>query len=430
MGLGKLARRGDQTRAVLAPGTGTRYDVYDVATQALTQSFTIDANIAPNWPASAYRNGMSVPGAWRASLLLSGLLAGCPWQAFRKATGDDPAPRLVDPTPPLLEQPQPPDTRFTSFRSAALDYLWHGNAIGIWASRDRAGWPTSVVMVPADSVFIRRVDERHYPLPMGAIEYMIGDLSFAADEVMHIKGPCRPGDLRGIGVLEAHMSSLGLASDLQETAGNLTGYGVPTGVLTSENPDLTQAEARKMKASWLESQRTRTIAVLNATTKFEAVGWNPQEAQLIEARKFSLAEQELIWGLPVGWLGGQTSSRTYSNIEQDAINLLKFTLGDHLAQFKQTLSQAFPRGMFVEPDLDSLLASDTVTRYAAYNTATAGKPWLLPSEVRARERLVAVKGIDDAASPAPAEPTTDPGKPGDPSVPTGGDDSAIEGIES
>lgn len=420
MGLGKaLARRGE-LRSV--PGPGVRYDVTDLATGNLRETFTVNYGTAPDWPASAYRNGMSIPGAWRGSLILSELLGAAPWQAFRKATGDDPAPRLIDPSPSLLQQPSPPETAVDSWGAAALDYIWNGNAIGVWASRDRAGWPTSVVMVPAESVMVRRVDERNYPLPMGAIEYLIGSLSFTPDEILHIKGPHEPGGLRGWGVLEAHMNTIGAAQQLGADAHTI--HGVPTGVLKSENPDLTPKEARKMKAAWLESQRTRTVAVLNASTSFEALAWNPRDAQLIEARKFSLSEWELIFGLPVGWLGGQTSSRQYSNIEQDAINLIKFTLNGHLTRFKQSLTQAFPRGVFVEPDLDALLASDTMNRYTAYAVATGGKPWLLPSEVRARERLAAVEGIDDTAT-APAAPA-EPGKPGNPAAP---DDTTNQGIE-
>lgn len=419
MGLGKPFLRS-------VPSGGVRYDVVDLDTDTIRDSFTVNYGTAPDWPASAYRNGMSIPGAWRGSLILADLLGAAPWQAFRKAAGDDPAPRLIDPTPPLLQQPSPPDTAMTSWSSAALDYIWNGNAVGVWASRGRDGWPTSVVMVPADSVMVRRVDERNYPLPVGTIEYLIGDLSFTPDEVMHIKGPCAPGDLRGWGVLETHLATIAAAQQLGADAHAV--HGVPTGVLKSDNPDLTAKEARKMKAKWLESQRTRTVAVLNASTSFEALAWNPRDAQLIEARKFSLSEWELIFGLPAGWLGGQTSSRTYSNIEQDAINLIKFTLNAHFTRFKQTLTQAFPRGVFVEPDLDALLASDTMNRYTAYNVATGGKPWLLPSEVRARERLAAVDGIDDTAA-VPAAPA-DPGKPGNPAGPDDATDDEIERIDA
>lgn len=430
MGLGRmLARRSEgEVRALAAP-EGVRYDVSDIATGTPIQTFNVNYGIAPDWPATAYRGGMSIPGAWRAANLLADLLGATPWQAFRRPLPNDadPAPRLVEPAPSLLEQPSPPDTRMTTFSSAALDYLWNGNAIGIVTTRDRQGTPTSAAWVPASSVFVRRVDESNYPLPIGEIEYLIGTLRFTPHDVIHIKGPCEPGALRGWGILETHLPTLALASDLQDSAGNLTGYGVPTGLLKSEDPDLTQPEAEALKRKWLDAQRRRSIAVLNATTSFEPLGWNPQEAQLIEARKFSLSEIELIFGLPVGWLGGQTSSRTYSNIEQDAINLIKFTLTGHLTRFKETLSAALPRGQFVEPDLDALLQSDTLARYQAYASGI-GSGWLLKSEARARERLVAVKGIDDKpAAPTIAQDTTDPTTAGAPGTPTASDGSAETG---
>ncbi len=415
MGLGRLLPPREHHRAV---GTGgTRYEAYDITSGAHIDTFKFIGDLAPDYATAQYQ-GMRIPGAWRASLLLSGLLGSMPWNAFRAPVGDDPAPRLVTPTPPLLAQPAPPDVRFSTFRSLALDYLWDGNGIAVIAARDRGGFPNAIVPVPADSVGVRRVDQRNYYLPIGEIEYMIGDMSFTSQEVIHIKGPHRPGELRGMGILEAHMTTLNGALSLDAEAHSVK--GVPTGVLKSENPDLKPKEARELKSKWLESQRTRTVAVLNATTSFEPLSWNPEQAQLIEARKFTLTELELIFGLPVGWLGGQTSSRTYSNIEQDAINLVKFTMQDHYTIFKETLSQCFPRGMFVEPDLDALLASDTITRYQAYASATGNKPWMLPSEVRAKERMAAIEGIDETA-PAP-EPAAAP--------PTDANDPEIERIES
>jgi HK97 family phage portal protein len=396
VGLGRLLPSA-QHRAV---GTGgTRYEAYDIGTDAHLGTYKIIGDMAPDWPASAYKNGMSIPGAWRASLLISGLLAGMPWNAFRRPAGDDPAPRLVSPTPSLLEQPAPPDTRFTTMRSMALDYLWDGNAVGLYAARDRAGWPTAIVPIPAAWVGVRRVEERDYALPVGAIEYAIGNMRLTPADLLHIKGPCEPSGLRGLGILEAHMRTLKASMDLSAEAHSIK--GVPTGYLKSQNPDLKQPQADALKQAWLRSQTVRTVAVLNATTEFVPLAWNPEQAQLIEARKFSLTELENVFGLPIGWLGGATSSRTYSNIEQDAINLIKFSMSDHYTAWKEALTQCFPRGMFVEPDLDALLASDTLNRYTAYGLATGGKPWMLPSEVRGRERMAAVEGIDDATTPAP-----------------------------
>lgn len=384
MGLGKLL-----TREAPAPSA--------VESRAITEFAIVDGQqvFGSELASTSYQGGMTIPGAWRAALLLSDLIGQVPWHAYRDRAGNPI--EQISPTPPLLEQPNPPETRMTTFSSWALDLIWDGNAIGVIAARSPLGWPTAVVAVPAAWVGVRRVEEwASSPLPVGAIEYKIGGLTFGEHDIIHIKGPCAPGSLRGMGVLEAHMSTLQLARDQQEQASSLSQHGVPTGTLKSDNPDLDDDESQLLKKKWLESQKTRTIAVLNASTSFQPLSWNPEELQLVEARKFSLGEQELIFGLPVGWLGGMTSSRQYSNIEQDAVNLIKFTLSGHFARFEQTLSLAFPRGTTVKASLDAILRSDTLTRYQAHSTAI-GAGFMTVDEVRELENRPAL--------PKPAPPT-------------------------
>lgn len=382
MGLGRLL-----TRSTVITST-------DTLTGA-TMTFTVADPLSPDWPTSdAYRGAMSIPGAWRASTLLAGLIAQVPWHAYREYV-DRPDER-IKPNPPLLEQPNPPRTRFTTFSSLALDYLWHGNAFGVWAARNRMGWPTAVIPVPAQMVGVRQVTPYvDSPLPVGALEYSIGTLRLGAEDVLHIMGPAAPGGLRGMGVLETHMTTLMLADEQARQARSISQHGVPTGVLTTTNPDTTQAEMQASKTAWLAAQRERTVAALSPSTDFKPLSWNPEELEMIEARKFSLTELELIFGLPVGWLGGQTSSRTYSNIEQDAVNLIKFTLSNPLAQFEQTLTLAFPRGTCARANLDAILRADTLTRYQAHALAVANAPWKTVDEVRELENL----------PPMPEEPT-------------------------
>jgi len=353
-----------------------------------------------------YRGGMSIPGAWRASILISDLLGSVPWDAYRQL-GDRPIEKIM-PTPPLLEQPSPPDTRMTTISSLALDLLWNGNAVEIIAARSPSGWPTATLPVPAELCGVRRVTKAAYsPLPVGTVEYSIGGLSFAPWEVIHTKGPCAPGALKGMGVLEHHMTggALGLAREQMRQASNLANHGVPTGYLQAENPDTTDDELKDMKAAWLRNQRDRTIAALNATTKFVPLSWNPEQMQLVEARRYTLTDLELIFGLPVGWLGGMNSARQYSNIEQDAVNLLKFTLGGHLARFEQTRSNAFPRGTTVSANLDAILRADTLTRYQAYAIALAQK-FKTVNEVRGLEKDPPVPWGDEPSGPAAPSGTT------------------------
>ena len=372
MGLGRLFTR------------STQYTATDTVTGA-TATYTVLDNLGPDWPSvSTYQGAMGIPGAWRASTLLSDLIGQVPWNAYRQPSGR-PEEKL-QPTPPLLEQPNPPDTRMSTFSSWALDLIWEGNAVGVIAARDAFGQPTAAIPVQACNVGVRRITPfASSPLPVGALEYSIGSMKLGSQDVIHIKGPCKPGAVRGMGVLEAHLNTFSLATDQSRQARSLSAHGVPTGILESSNPDLTDDEAADMKSAWLASQQTRTVAVLNSATKFTPLSWNPEQLQLVEARKMSLTELELVFGLPVGWLGGQTSSRTYANIEQDAVNLLKFSLGGHFARFEQTLSLVYPTDTVARANLDAVLRADTLTRYQAHSIALGGQPFLDVDEVREYE---------------------------------------------
>jgi HK97 family phage portal protein len=334
----------------------------------MSQTYTITDNIVPNWASGSYRGGMSIPGAYRAATLLSGLIGQAPWDAFRQPIGQPEV--KIEPTPPLLDQMNPPETRLTSFRSLAMDLIWHGNGIAVIAARSPLGWPTAAIPVPAWAVGVRRVTKWiDSPLPVGELEYQVGEMRLGSQDVIHIKGPVEPGGVRGFGVLENHLNTLDLAQSLDRQARSVSQHGVPTGVLTSSNPDLTDNEAADLKANWLRNQQDRTVAVLNPSTTFTPLAWNPEQMQLVEARRMSKADLELVFGLPVGWLGGMTSARQYSNIEQDAVQLLKFSLGDHLAQFEQTFTLALPRGTVARANLDFLLRTDTLSRYQAHAIA-------------------------------------------------------------
>jgi HK97 family phage portal protein len=326
---------------------------------------------------------MTIPAAWRGSVLLSSLLGEVPWNAYR--TYGASSEEKIEPRPPLLEQPSPPDTRMSTFASWGLDYIWNGNAVGVWAARNAQGQPTAVIPVPSEVVGVRRVTPfMESPLPVGELEYAIGDMRLSSKEVMHIKGPCAPGAVRGMGALEAHFATINLSQSQMQQAASLATHGVPTGVITTDDPDMDEEGLALLKEQWMAGQNTRTVQALSAAVKFQPLSWSPEDSQMIEARKFTLTDWENILGLPLGWLGGATSSRTYANIEQDDLNLLKFSLQDKVSAFEQTLSLAFPRGTEVRANLDAFVRPDTKTRYEAHQIALAAG-FLTKDEVREME---------------------------------------------
>ena len=87
---------------------------------------------------------------------------------------------------------------------------------------------------------------------------------------------------------------------------------------------------------------------------------------------------------------------TYSNIEQEAINLLKFTLGAHLVR-RADAYRSSPRGTWAQANTDALLRSDTTSRYQAHEIGIRAG-FLTTNEARALEDL---PPLEDSASAQP-----------------------------
>lgn len=409
------------------PTSGPRMGFF---TNLLSSVGVAPQGVSGNSGLSLWYDVMSIPAFWRGSNLLADLLAQVDWDAYTTHGRDEET--LIDPRPPLLEQPAPPDTRYVTYKSQFLDYLINGNAIGIIATRDAAGRPTSMWPVPTAWCGVRRVGPGSSSmLPIGAVEYSIAGKPYGSNEVIHVKGPCAPGALRGFGILEAHFAgAIATVHEQQRAARNIARPGVPPGYIRYTGPDPVDpddlAEARD---EWMRRRDEGGVAALNANMEFEAVAWNPDESSMIEARQLSLNEIANLLGLPSGFVNSTNSggsSLTYATVDSEALGLLKWTMGGHFVNWEQTLSLAFPRGTRVRANMDHFLRGDTASRYAAYAVAI-GTGFMLRSQARKQEGWAAVPGIDDSPLPAKAEKAlmwTDP-KPGL-SVPPPGDPGPIQ----
>lgn len=356
--------------------------------------------ISGNSYISVYRGVMSIPGIWRGVNLLADLIGGIEYDAYTNH-GRDQLEKL-DPRPKLLDQPAPPDTQITTFSGMAADLILFGNAVAVIAQRDANGYPTAISPHPAGWTGVYKDYET------GAVSYSMSGITYPAEEVLHIKGMTVPGQIRGIGLIEAHFyKTLFLAEELNRQARDVGLNAVPTGVYQMGDPDATQEDAQAVKAGWQTAMGTKTVAVMGPNDKFTPLAWNPTEAQLIEARQFSLVEIALLLGLPPSFLNAPSGGNlTYTNVENDAINLLKFSLRGLLTRFEQAFSQCFARGTRVIADLDGFLKSDTFTRYQAYQLAEQ-TGWLKRSEIRQFENMPPIKGIDDDPETAGEETKID-----------------------
>lgn len=336
----------------------------------------------------SYRGAMKIPGAWRASTMLAGLVGQLPLEAYRDRAGRK---ARVTPTPTLLADPAAGrDTPISVVSSWVLDYLYHGNAIGVVASRSPVtGLPTAVLPIPAEWVRIGWADGSNpTDLTGGPRLYEVGTWQGMPWDVVHVKGPCQPGALRGLGVLEAACATFDLSRELARQASTVNQHGVPTGVLETADPDVPKSELQQAKEDWLAGQRDRTIAALPPGVKFAPLAWNPEELQLVEARKFSLQEIALFFGLPGRYLGVESGSLQYSTPQLDSVDLLKLTVDRILIAFEQELTRHLVRGTSALFNREAILETDTKTRFETYGLALDPvKGWMDREEVRAIEDL-------------------------------------------
>ena len=125
---------------------------------------------------------------------------------------------------------------------------------------------------------------------------------------------------------------------------------------------------------------------MNSSTDFEVLSSNAAESQLVEAQTAGLTEAANILGLPPYFLGSPNSSRTYSNVEQENLQLIKWSIQPIAERIEAAFSDLLVRGQTAAFKYESLLKTDTASRYDAYAVALSNG-FLTVDEVRDYENL-------------------------------------------
>ena len=325
---------------------------------------------------------LGVPAIYRGVTLIADAIGALGLHSYRNG-------RIVKPTPQILIKPNPQETRIETISAMAASLILDGNYIAVLGERGANGLPDFFYPVAIDRVNLTRVD--------GRIVYRIENQVYEADDILHIKNFTLPGEFFGRGLVETQKQAIGKEIAINEYASRYFDGGVnPTAVIKSGNPDLTQEEADALKTAWLSmySGRNRQPAVLNSTTDFEILSSNAQESQLIEAQIQGLTEAANILGLPAYYLGAPNSSRTYANVEQENLQLVRWSIQPIAERIEQALSELLVRGQTAKFNYDTLLRTDTLSRYQAHAVGLTNG-FLTVDEVRDMENRDPIQGIDD-----------------------------------
>lgn len=238
-------------------------------------------------------------------------------------------------------------------------------------------------------------------------------------EILHLRGMSATGYV-GMSPIEYERASIGEALAAQDYGARFyENDAQSTRWIEMPGNFKTNDDAKIFKERWQAAQtgggRWKT-PVLEAGMKLHEVGIKHTDAQFLETRRYKDEDIARIFRMPPHKVGIMDRA-TFSNIEQQAIEFVTDTMLPWFVRWEQTLSMALigPEerdDLFFEFNVNGLLRGDAKARSEFYGRGVQDG-WMTRNEVRERENLNPLDGLDTPLEPlnmAPAgsqEPTGD-----------------------
>lgn len=212
-----------------------------------------------------------------------------------------------------------------------------------------------------------------------------------SDEVLHIPGLGFDG-LVGYSPIAMAKNAVGMAIATEEYGAKFFANGAnPGGVL--EHPGVVKDPAR-VRESWNSvyqgSTNAHRVAVLEEGMKFQSIGIPPDQAQFLQTRKFQLNEIARLFRIPPHMIGDLEKS-SFSNIEQQSLEFVKYTLDPWVIRWEQALKKALltddeKKDYFIKFNVDGLLRGDYQSRMNGYAVARQNG-WMSTNDIRELDDL-------------------------------------------
>ena len=287
----------------------------------------------------------------------------------------------------LHSEPNPEMTSFV-FRETLMGHLllW-GNAYA-QIIRDGRGRVLGLYPLLPSKMLVNRTDQGilFYQYEKDGRAYFLSDT-----DVLHIPGLGFDG-LVGYSPIAMAKNAIGMAIATEEYGAKFFANGAsPGGVL--EHPGVVK-DPGKIRESWNAvyqgSGNAHRVAVLEEGMKFQPIGIPPEQAQFLETRKYQLNEIARIFRIPPHMIGDLEKS-SFSNIEQQSLEFVMYTLDPWVIRWEQAISRALfsdseKRQYFVKFNVDGLLRGDYQSRMNGYAVGRQNG-WLSANDIRELENL-------------------------------------------
>jgi HK97 family phage portal protein len=296
----------------------------------------------------------------------------------------------------LHDEPNPDMTSFV-FRETLMSHLliW-GNAYA-QIIRDGRGQVLALYPLLPDRMTVKRDDK-------GELYYVYqrseednpnfkdkGNIILKKSEVLHVPGLGFDG-LIGYSPIAMAKNAVGMTLATEEYGASFFANGAnPGGVL--EHPGILK-DPSKVRESWNQvyqgTNNSHKVAVLEEGMIYKTIGIPPNEAQFLETRKFQINEIARLYRIPPHMVGDLEKS-SFSNIEQQSLEFVKYTLDPWVVRFEQAFKKALllpdeKKTYFIKFNVDGLLRGDYQSRMNGYAIGRQNG-WLSTNDIRRLEDM-------------------------------------------
>ena len=342
------------------------------------------------------RSAMQMTAVYSCVRILAEAVAGLPLHLYKYTDDGGKEKAINHPLYRLLHDEPNPEMSSFVFRETLMTHLllW-GNA---YAQVIRNGKNEVIALYPLmpNKMTVDRDSngQLYYSYYRGsdeAIRDTQNTVILKPSDVLHIPGLGFDG-LVGYSPIAMAKNAIGMAIACEEFGAKFFANGAaPSGVL--EHPGTIKDPAR-VRDAWQSqfggSSNSGKVAVLEEGMKYTPISISPEQAQFLETRKFQINEIARIFRVPPHMVGDLEKS-SFSNIEQQSLEFVKYTLDPWVIRWEQSIQRALlshdeKAVYFAKFNLEGLLRGDYQSRMNGYAIGRQNG-WMSANDIRELENL-------------------------------------------
>lgn len=295
----------------------------------------------PGFTKISEEQAMSIPAVSAAVNLISSSVAKLPIE-LKKIDSDGNVEKVEDDYRLFLLNDEPNESQYASTlkKRMTIDYLFYGASFLYTERKNRSNKIKSIHRLPVEKVNIERKKKDGY-IDSYSI-YLDGERKnmFKTIDIITMLKDTEDG-FEPRGILDTGYKTLSNSlSEIEYSSSVLKNGSLPLAVLKAANR-LSDDVIKRIKRDWSnsytgESNAGKTV-LLEEGLEYETISLNPNELELTESKKGSLADIARLFNIPESMIN--SSANKYNSNEENNILFLQYTLEPILINMQKALNK-------------------------------------------------------------------------------------------